>query len=219
MVTWFLPHFHRFCSINSQIFHPVHFLFSARVLLSTRLKPLYQMVFQDVTAWSGVFLNSEVCWSSLLTFFPVARLFLSRTPRIVVSRYRVSHSAITLCLFWWCQDCFLLYWFTGQNVAYWSHLNPLSEPVGTGHQVAPMLRLHLPFPGGWCTAKSWTAPNVFMLPISRGTFPVPWRPSGTALLASPHTSARRPDCWWYYKGERWKSSGGQRGGVVTLPYC
>lgn len=95
----------------------------------------------------------------------------------------------------------------GRMWAYWSHLNPLSEPVGTGHQVAPMLRLHLPFPGGWCTAKSWTAPNVFMLPISRGTFPVPWRPSGTALLASPHTSARRPDCWWYYKGERWRTEG------------
>ena len=34
---------------------------------------------------------------------------------------------------------------------YWPHLNPLAK---TGHRVALMLRLHLPFPGGWCTAKS-----------------------------------------------------------------
>lgn len=98
-------------------------------------------------------------------------------------------------------------------------MNPLVEFIGTGHQVAPMLRLHLLFPGGWYTAKSWIAPNVFMLPISRSTFPVPWRPNGTTLPASQPTSARRPECWWYYKGEHWKSSGEQWGRVVTLPYC
>lgn len=86
---------------------------------------------------------------------------------------------------------------------YWSHLNPLAEPMG----LVLMLRLHLPFPGGWYTVKSWTAPNVFMLPTSRDTFPMPWRPNRTALPASQPTYARRPDYWWCYKGERWKPFG------------
>lgn len=82
-----------------------------------------------------------------------------------------------------------------------------------------VLRLYLPFPGGWYTVKSWTAPNVFMLPTSRDTFPVPWRPSRTALPASQPMSARRPDYWWYYKGEPWKCFGNS--GVVWWPchYC
>lgn len=169
-----------------------------------------------MTARSRVFLNSEVYWSSLLTFFPVARHFRSKAPRVVVSKYGPPHPAVpSACVFGTkialsCMDSL------GRMWEYWAHLNPLAELTGTANQVAPMLRLHLPFPGGWYTAKSWIAPNVFMLPISRSTFPVPWRPSGTTVPASQPTSARRPDCWWYYKGEHWKSPGGQGGTVVTL---
>lgn len=84
-----------------------------------------------------------------------------------------------------------------------------------------MLRLPLLLPDGWYTGKSWTALNVSMLPTSKNTFPVPWRPNRTVLPASQLTSARRPGCWWYYKGECWRPGNRSEDGdfVIVVTFC
>lgn len=88
--------------------------------------------------------------------------------------------------------------------------------MGPGLQDAVVLRVPLPAAGGWCTARSWTAPSASMLPTSRDTCPVPWMPSRTALPARQLTSARRPGCWWCYKGEpgHW----GVKSSCLSHPY-
>ena len=79
---------------------PPHSLFLARILLRSGLKLFFWMALQKLTACSGVFLNSETCWScASLTFLPMTELFVPKAPIEVISGYRAPHPASALYLF------------------------------------------------------------------------------------------------------------------------